>query len=161
MTETFLSGKIPEGWVVPQGYEPVFANLRTAVDEEQWGAAAKLSSQLADQYRSAGYRDEASTFAEIALAGTAGYATTQFPNADDHSVEALLKPKNPKAAFNSEILMSRYAKQAVAEFQTSCGLRTDGIVGWETMGCLPGGADYTLPSVATVPFQNLVIKPNS
>ncbi|MER9564795.1 peptidoglycan-binding domain-containing protein [Mesorhizobium sp. M0571] len=158
-TEDFLSGKIPDGWVVPQDYEPVFVDLRKAIDEERWGVAAKLSSQLADRYRSAGLRNEAGTFAEIALAGTAVYATSQLP--DDNALDALLKPKDPKATFETETLLSPFAKKAVADFQSSCGLPTDGIVGWQTMGCLPGGAGYTLPSVATVPFQNLVVRPNT
>ena len=158
-TERFLSGQIPDGWVVPQGYEPVFVELRQAVASEQWGVAAKLRSQLADQYRSAGRKDEANTFAEIALAGTASYATSQLPDSD--AIDTFLKPKNPNATFDSEIRLSPFAKKAVTEFQKSRGLPTDGIVGWQTMGRLPGGAGYTLPDVAVVPFENLVVKPNT
>ncbi|WP_192181185.1 peptidoglycan-binding domain-containing protein [Mesorhizobium amorphae] len=158
-TENFLNGKIPKGWAVPQGYEPVFGDLRKAVAEEQWGVAAKLSSQLADRYRSAGLKDEASTFAEIALAGTAVYATSQQPDGGSTIPDTFLQPKDPNATSGSEVLLSPDAKKAVADFQSSCGLQTDGVVGWKTMGCLPGGSGYTLPSVATVPFENLINKP--
>jgi hypothetical protein len=158
-TESFLSGKIPDGWVVPEGYEPVFADLRKAVADEKWGVVAKLSSQLANQYRSAGRNDEARTFAEIALAGTAGYATSQLPGND--VVHTLLEPQGFDGTPHSGTQLSPFAKKAVADFQTSCGLPTDGIVGWQTMGCLPGGSGYTLPSVAIVPFENLAIKPNT
>jgi len=158
-TEGFLKGKIPDGWVVPQGYEPVFVELRQAVASEQWGAAAKLSSKLADQYRSAGLRREANSFVEIALAGAASYAASQLPGSE--VLDTLLKPKNPGATFDNGVRLSPLAKKAVANFQTSCGLQADGIVGSQTMHCLPGGEGYNLPSVATIPLQDLVGRPNT
>ncbi|TPN86427.1 hypothetical protein FJ987_09700 [Mesorhizobium sp. CU2] len=156
-TSTFLEGKIPDGWLVPQGYDVLFTDLRKSVDAKQWGAVAKLSSQLAAQYRSAGRKDEASTFAEIALAGTAGYAASHLP--DENNVSDSLLQFGFGA--NDEVLLSPDAKKAVANLQTSCGLATDGVVGWKTMSCLPGGDGYTLPNVATVPFQSLVPEPKT
>ncbi|RWD45894.1 MAG: hypothetical protein EOS36_32105 [Mesorhizobium sp.] len=155
-TSIFLDGKIPNGWVVPQGYEPLFLDLRKSVDDEQWGTVAKLSSQLAAQYRSGGRKEEASTFAEIALAGTAGYAASRLPD-ESHIPDVLVQPD---AGLNGQVLLSPEAKKAVANLQTSCGLATDGVVGWKTMGCLPGGDGYTLPNIATVPFERLT-RPNS
>jgi len=158
-TESFLSGRIPEGWVVPKNYEPVFGDLRKAVEAQQWGVATKLSSQLAYQYRSAGLKGEASTFAEIALAGTAVYASSQLPDDSKIIPDTFLKPKDSTATYGDEVVLSGDAKKAVADFQSSCGLEADGVIGWKTMSCLPGGTGYTLPSVATVPFENLINKP--
>ncbi|RUU06245.1 hypothetical protein EOD23_14295 [Mesorhizobium sp. USDA-HM6] len=143
--------------MVPQGYEPLFMDLRKSVDDEQWGAVAKLSSQLAAQYRSAGRKDEASTFAEIALAGTASYAASRLPDANK-APDILLQSD---LGLNGQVLLSPDAKKAVANLQTSCGVATDGVVGWKTMGCLPGGDSYTLPNIATVPFERLVTRPDT
>jgi hypothetical protein len=138
-TLDFLKDGAPSDWVVPANYKGAIAELLAAQAKGEWGVSAKLGSQLADQFRAAGYDNQAAVFSELSLGATGIYAVEQSENSDVGTV--ILKAwKNG----NSSVLTD-HSKLAVAELQTDCGVPSDGVAGWKTMGCLPGGRGYKLP----------------
>ncbi|MCO5163777.1 MAG: hypothetical protein M9939_21840 [Mesorhizobium sp.] len=132
-----LEGQTPEGFVLPQGYDVVLQELKEAQDRQEWGAVAKLSSHLAAQYRAAGYASEANAFSEISLATAAQIAAPQTTDSVSSPLLTADKHGTP--------ILTLQASKYLKAFQQECGIPVDGQVGWTTMGCLPGGAGYTLP----------------
>jgi hypothetical protein len=133
-----LNGQIPAGFALPKDYSVVIAELKAAQDQGQWGAVAKLSSHLAAQFHDAGYSAEANAFSEISLATAASVAAQETE---------IIAPAGPLIATNKfgTPILTFEAVKAVEAFQQNCGVQPTGQVGWTTMGCLAGGAGYTLP----------------
>ncbi len=144
ITQEFLNGSIPQGVRVPQSYAQILEELKGSIDDEQWGAASKLSSQLAAQYRAVNLADEGNVFSEISLWSTMTYAEAKF--GDEVGTDFVYFQTGTGVDAHVAAMMTDEGGKLVRRLQADCGVAVDGVVGWQTMTCLPGGADYTLPA---------------
>lgn len=136
----FLDGNPASGWLTPTGYGPVFASISDLVRDGKPGAAAKTANQLAAIYTRAGRLTEAAVFREVTAVITAAHALREVDAPADTQI---LLP----GRYGFTIALTREARQAVRAMQRACGTGADGIIGWRTLGCLPGGSGYVLPQV--------------
>ena len=146
-TEAFITNGIPADWKVPVSYEKAVGTLLAAQEEEQWGVAAKLGSQLSYQFRAAGLSEEALVFGEISMASTVIYALKE----SDAVYSGMSILDNSQVGYYPKL--SEETKLAVTKFQAACGAEPDGNIGWKTMSCLPGGNGYKLPSEILLPIS--------
>ena len=147
-TEAFLNQDFPPDWKVPTSYKFAISEMLAAQKDGQWGVSAKIGSQLAAQFRKAGFDNQALVFGELSVASTGIYAIESGSFAENvvEILDTTGSDAVPKLTFESKI--------AVAEFQAACGTSPDGTIGWQTMSCLPGGSGYKLPAAILKPLDS-------
>jgi hypothetical protein len=148
ITEAFLNNKAPTDWKIPRSYEGAIAELLAAQAAEQWGVSAKIGSQLAYQFNAAGLDQQAKVFGEISIASTGIYAMKESSAA--LTIKTILEASDGVKG----VKLTPESRKLIAALQESCGTEPDGIVGWTTMNCLPGGKGYKLPSQILVPISS-------
>lgn len=149
-----VKGEKPEGFRVPDTFNGSYDIIVQSLVNGQPGAAAKTSDQLASIYRKAGLAAEAKAFSEIAVGiATVSAWNDQFDAPDMEATAAwdgqLVLPSDG----GTSAWLSQEAIEKVREFQGRCGVSANGVVGWETHGCLAGGKDFVLPGAISNEFQ--------
>ncbi|MEQ8479084.1 MAG: hypothetical protein RIC18_00395 [Hoeflea sp.] len=149
-----VRGERPESFRLPDTFSDSYKIISQSLANGQPGAAAKTSDQLASIYRKAGLVAEARAFSEIAV----GIATVSAWN------DQVNQPGTEEAATwegqlvlpsdgGSSAWVSLEAIDKVRKFQGRCGVSANGVVGWDTHGCLAGGKDFVLPGAISSEFQ--------
>lgn len=137
-----------QAFSIPDMYKAPSAELSKYADQGDWGAVAKLASQMSAQFRETGKMEEAAAYGQISTYSTARVAIYQGPERAD-GVEAIFADTAQGGTFEN-LQLTPTARASIARFQTACGLEANGVANWATMGCLPGGKDYKLPSAVLV-----------
>ncbi|WP_420409561.1 hypothetical protein [Hoeflea sp.] len=151
-----VRGERPDGFRVPEEFSDSYEIIARSLANGQPGAAAKTSDQLASIYRKAGLAAEAKALSEIAV----GIATVSAWNENDKVAGTSTEPTFTwegqlvlPSDGGTSAWVSAEAIDKVRQFQDRCGVDADGVVGWETHGCLAGGKDFVLPGAISDEFQ--------
>jgi hypothetical protein len=134
---------------IPDMYKAASAELSTYADRGDWGAVAKLASQMSAQFRETGKMEEAAAvYGQISTYSTARVAIYQAPEHVD-GIEAIFA-NTARGALVEDLQLTTAARASIARFQSTCGVEANGVANWATMGCLPGGKNYKLPSAVLI-----------
>lgn len=136
-----LKGQAPKGFAVPEVFSASYRIVVDGIAKGEPGASAKTADQLAAVYRKAGFVAEAKAFSEIAVGITAVSAWDKTsPDPVEWSGDLVIPSDGGSSAWVSNEGLGK-----LKEFQAQCGVTADGVIGWQTHGCLAGGDGFALP----------------